>query len=134
MEPVLAVVVGVIFAASIYLVLRRSLVKLVLGLALMGHAANLLIFSAGGLTLGRPPFAPDEGAQLAESFADPLPQALVLTAIVISFALTAFALALVYRTYTQVGSEDLDDMKGTDLPPAELPPVEQIGAEGRTSD
>ena len=66
MEPVLAVVVGVIFAASIYLVLRRSLVKLVLGLALMGHAANLLIFSAGGLTLGRPALAPEEAARLTD--------------------------------------------------------------------
>lgn len=114
MEGLLAIVVGVLYAAGIYLMLRRSVVKLIIGLALLSHAANLLIFSAGGLTMGRPPLVA-EGAKYADpTVADPVPQALILTAIVISFAVTAFALVLVHRTYQTVGTDDLDKMRTTD--------------------
>jgi multicomponent Na+:H+ antiporter subunit C len=113
-EAVLALVVGGLYAAGLYMMLRRSIVKLLIGLALLSHAANLLIFTAPGLTRGRPPLIPEGARDLATPFADPLPQALILTAIVIQFGILAFALALFHRVSETVGSDDLDDMKATD--------------------
>lgn len=114
METVLAFVIGGVFAAGVYMMLRRSIVKMIIGLALIAHAANLLIFTAAGLTRGRPPLIPVGATQIEESYSDPLPAALILTAIVISFAVIAFAMVLVKRVYQSVGSDDLDDMKSTD--------------------
>ena len=94
METILALVIGWLYATGLYLMLQRSVIKLALGLALLSHAANLLVFTAGGLRRAQPPLIA-EGSTLPEaSFADPLPQALVLTAIVISFGVLAFALAI----------------------------------------
>ncbi|MBN2119226.1 MAG: Na+/H+ antiporter subunit C [Anaerolineales bacterium] len=115
MEVILAFVIGGLFALAIYMLLRRSLVKLLIGLALLSHAANLLIFTAAKLTRGRPPVIGMETAALEPPFADPLPQALILTAIVISFGVMAFALALAFRAYRSVGTDDLDQMQSTDV-------------------
>jgi len=115
MATVLAIVVGCLYAAGIYMMLRRSLFKLILGLVLLSHGANLLIFTVGGLTRGRPPIAaPGESAPAASS-SDPLPQALILTAIVIGFAVLAFSLVLFHRAYQTLGSDDPDDLKVSDL-------------------
>jgi len=113
-ETLLAFVVGSLYAGAFYMLLRRSLVKLLLGLALLSHAANLLIFTAAGLQRGRPPLIPEGADTLAAPYADPLPQALVLTAIVISFAVLAFGLVLFHRNYQELGTDDLDDMRATD--------------------
>jgi len=113
-EPFLAILVGVLFATATYLMLRRSLVKLVIGLVLLSNAANLLIFATSGLTRGAPPLIP-EGMLVPEGVvADPLPQALILTAIVISFGVLAFAVVLIHRAYEVVAADDLDKMKDTD--------------------
>lgn len=114
MEVILAFVIGGLYAAGIYMMLRRSLVKLLIGLGLLSHAANLLIFTAAGLTRARPPVIAAGEIALAAPFADPLPQALILTALVINFGVIAFALALAYRAYKSVGTDDLDQMKSTD--------------------
>lgn len=114
MELILALVVGGLFAGGVYMMLRRSLVKLVIGLILLGHGANLLIFTVGRLVRGQPPLIPAEGGPLLAPFAAPLPQALILTAIVIGFGLQAFAIVLVKQVYQVVGSSDLDQMKTTD--------------------
>jgi multicomponent Na+:H+ antiporter subunit C len=114
MDIVLAIVVGGLYAAGIYMMLRRSVVKLIIGLALLSHAANLLIFTAGGLTRGRPPMVPEGETSPLQAVADPLPQALILTAIVISFAVLAFALVLVHRTNQTVGTDDVDQLRKTD--------------------
>lgn len=114
MDAILAIVVGGLYAAGIYMMLRRSVVKLIIGLALLSHAANLLIFTAGGLTRGRPPVVPEGQTAPLDTVADPLPQALILTAIVISFAVLAFAMVLVHRAYQTVGTDDLDKMRKTD--------------------
>lgn len=114
MEIILAFVIGGLFAAGIYMLLRRSLVKLLIGLVLLSHAANLLIFTAAKLTRGAPPVIGMEATALELPFADPLPQALILTAIVISFGVIAFALALAFRAYRSVGTDDLDQMQSTD--------------------
>jgi multicomponent Na+:H+ antiporter subunit C len=114
MEIILAFVIGGLFAASVYMLLRRSLVKLLIGLALLSHSANLLIFTASRLTRGSPPVIGMNVDVLEPPFADPLPQALILTAIVISFGVMAFALALAFRAYRSIGTDDLDQMKSTD--------------------
>ena len=114
MSVLLAVVVGLLYTLGVYLMLRRNVVRLVFGLVLLGHAANLLIFTAGGLVRGIPPIvaagelAPPPGA------ADPLPQALVLTAIVIGFAVVSFAAVLVHRVIDTTGTDDVDDMRSTE--------------------
>jgi multicomponent Na+:H+ antiporter subunit C len=110
METILAFVIGALYTVGFYLLVRRSVVKMVFGLALLSHAANLLIFSMGGLVRGRPPLVPLGGTQPVPPVADPLPQALILTAIVIGFGLQAFALVLIGRTYRAVGSDDTDVM------------------------
>lgn len=114
MEIVLAITVGGLYAAGIYMMLRRNVVKLLIGLGLLSHAANLLIFTAGGVVRGRVPVVPTGEMRPLATVADPLPQALILTAIVISFAVLAFAIGLIYRTYQTLGTDDLDELKATD--------------------
>ena len=120
MEGVLAIAAGVLFGSGLYLMLRRSLIKVILGLGLVSNAANLIIFTAAGLRRGIPPIIPADADVLPAGAADPLPQALILTAIVITFGVQAFALVLVYRTYRATGSDDPDDMVLTDDPDAEV--------------
>ncbi len=113
METLLAFTVGGLYAAGLYLMMRRSIVKLIIGLALLGNAANLLVFTAGRLTHAAIPFIPEGQTRVAE-VADPVPQALVLTAIVIGFGVQAFAIVLIKSAYDAVGTDDLDQMKSTD--------------------
>jgi multicomponent Na+:H+ antiporter subunit C len=110
MEAVLAVVIGGLYAAGMYLMVRRSIVKMIFGLALLGNAANLLIFTVGRLVRGRPPHIPADGVLPSIPTADPVPQALILTAIVIGFGVQAFALVLIKRVYQTVGSDDQYEM------------------------
>ncbi len=114
MELLLAFVVGILYAGGIYMILRRSIVKLIIGLGLLGHAANLLIFTVGRVTQGSPPIIGHKETELIQPFADPLPQALILTAIVIGFGVQAFATILVKSSYQTVGTDDFDQMKSTD--------------------
>jgi multicomponent Na+:H+ antiporter subunit C len=114
MEVLLALVVGGLYAAGLYMILRRSIVKLIIGLGLLGHAANLLIFTVGRVTSGHPPVIGEGSEVLLPPFADPLPQALILTAIVIGFGVQAFATVLVKRAYQTVGTDDFDQMRSTD--------------------
>lgn len=114
METLLAVVVGALYAAGLYMMLRRSLVKLIIGLGLLSNGANLLIFTVGRLTRDRAPFVPQGAGSPAPPFVDPLPQALILTAIVISFGVLGFAVVLFHRAYQAIGTDDLDEMKRTD--------------------
>lgn len=106
MGLLLSLATGVVFATGTYLLLRRNLVKMVIGLGLLSNGANLVLFTAAGLSPGIPPLIPQGATALPDGAADPLPQALVLTAIVITFAVQAFTLALVYRTYQATGTED----------------------------
>jgi len=114
LEIIFAVVVGGLYAAGFYLILRRNVVKLIIGLSLLSHGANLLIFTAGGLTRAQSPLVPEDAHALHIETADPLPQALILTAIVISFGVTAFMLVLVHRAHQEIGTDDLDDLRTTD--------------------
>lgn len=114
METVLALVIGVLYAAAVYMMLRRNVVRLVIGLALLAHATNLLIFTCAGLTRGRAPLVREGAQTTAGVVADPLAQAFILTAIVISFGLLAFVVVLLYRAYQAVGSPDVDEMRSTE--------------------
>lgn len=115
MPILMAFVIGVLYAAGLYMMMRRSIVKLLAGLALLGYASNLLIFTIGRLNPGQLPPIIAPGEYLPpEGIADPVPQALILTAIVIGFALQAFALVLIKRAYQAVETDDLDKMKATD--------------------
>jgi multicomponent Na+:H+ antiporter subunit C len=102
----MALVVGVLFGGGTYLVLQRTLTRIILGLGLWGYAVNLLLLMAGGRA-GTPPLIDD--VPPASAFADPLPQAMALTAIVITFSITAFLLALAYRSWTLTGNDEAED-------------------------
>jgi multicomponent Na+:H+ antiporter subunit C len=110
----LTLAVGALFAAAIYPRLRRSLVKLIVGLVLLGHAANLLIFTVNRPQRDAAPLVPPGESALAPGYADPIPQALILTAIVIGFGVQAFAIVLLKRAHQAVGSDDLDDFRRTE--------------------
>jgi multicomponent Na+:H+ antiporter subunit C len=107
MELVLALVAGVLYATGVYLMLRRRLAQLIIGLALLSNGSNILILSAAGVTPGRPPLIAETG-QPSAPFADPVPQSLILTAIVIGFGVLAFALVLADRVNRSAGSDDID--------------------------
>jgi multicomponent Na+:H+ antiporter subunit C len=114
MAIVLAFVVGSLYGAAVYLLLRRSIVKLLFGLVLLGHGTNLLIFTTGGLTRAHAPIIPEVMQTPQEAVANPLPQALILTAIVIGFGVQAFMLVLLHRSARAVKTDDVDDMTSTD--------------------
>lgn len=110
MEFVMAIVVGILFMAAVYLILSRSILKIILGTGLLSHGAHLLLLTMGGLGGTSPPVVADG----VTDYADPLPQALILTAIVISFGVTAFILVLAYRTYSEHQTDNMNLMKGND--------------------
>ncbi|NMI02091.1 Na(+)/H(+) antiporter subunit C [Pseudonocardia sp. K10HN5] len=101
----MAVVVAVLYSVGFYLLLQRSLMRVLLGIVVLGHGANLLLQLAGG----PPGRAPVLGTVPPDQITDPLPQALALTAIVITFALTTYLLALGYRSWVLVGHDEVQD-------------------------
>jgi len=103
MELLLSLIIGVLVACGIYLVLRAQTFPVVLGLTFLSYAINLFLFAAGRLTIGQPPVI---GSAAASS--DPLPQALVLTAIVIGFAMTAFVIMLALKARAELGNDHVD--------------------------
>jgi multicomponent Na+:H+ antiporter subunit C len=107
MEIVLSLFVGILYGTGVYFLLRRSLVKIIVGIIFLGNATNLLLFVSGGLTNIKPAFLDNKAGPLA----DPLPQALILTAIVIGFGIIAFTLVLKYRFHQETGTEDIDQVK-----------------------
>ncbi|WP_347330854.1 Na+/H+ antiporter subunit C [Marinimicrobium locisalis] len=103
MELLISIMLAVMTACGIYLMLRGRTFPVIVGLTLFTYAVNLFIFVMGRLTAGAPPIIGS-----GESYADPLPQALVLTAIVISFAMTAFVLVLALRARAELGNDHVD--------------------------
>lgn len=110
MELVLAIVAGVLYATGLYLMLRRRLAQLIIGLGLLSNGTNMLIFTAGGLTRSHPPVVPDGAEVLVQPYADPMPQSLILTAIVIGFGVLAFSLVLAHRVHQSLGTDDVDEI------------------------
>ncbi|WNS44145.1 Na(+)/H(+) antiporter subunit C [Paenibacillus sp. MMS20-IR301] len=107
MELLMAVAVGILFTIGIYLILSKSLLRIVLGTSLMTHGVHLLLLTMAGLKKGA---APVLGTG-ADTYVDPLPQALILTSIVISFGVTAFFFVLAYRSYQVLGTDEMDSIK-----------------------
>jgi len=110
MEFLLSILVGLLFASGVYLVLHRDFVKLVIGIVLLSNATVLFIFVAAGLIRDAEPFI-TEGGSVPETFADPVPQALILTALVIGFGIQAFALLLFKKLYDIPDVDQTDDLK-----------------------
>lgn len=104
MFVIMAILTGAIYAVAFYLMLARTALRLIFGLLLLAHAANLLIFTAGGLLRARPAIVPPGADAPPPGYADPIPQALILTAIVIGFAVMAFLLSLLVVTSRQAGT------------------------------
>jgi multicomponent K+:H+ antiporter subunit C len=108
MEIALASAIGILTAAGIYLLLRARSFDVILGLTLLSYATNLLIFSGGRLSVGRAPVLRDGVPATLEHYIDPLPQALVLTAIVIAFAMTAVTIVVAMRSRSDNHSDHVD--------------------------
>lgn len=111
---IMSILIGVLSSAGIFLMLRRSLAKLIFGIALLGHAINLLVFSSGGLMHAGSPIIAAHEKTLTHPHPDPLPQALVLTAIVIGFSVQAFAIVLIKRAHQEASTDDFDQMDTTE--------------------
>ncbi len=114
MEVILPIIIGGLYASGLYMMLQRSLVRMIIGLILISHASNFFIFVISRITRGKPSLIPEDAIKPLGEFADPFPQALVLTAIVIGFGIQAFAIVLIKRTYQRVETDDLDDLNSTD--------------------
>lgn len=109
METLITILVGVLVTVAVYLLLSKNILRIILGTAILSHAIHLLLMAMGGLKKGAAPLLGEN----AVSYTDALPQALILTAIVISFAVTAFLLVLAYRTYKETGADQLDALRGS---------------------
>jgi len=123
MEPLFAILVGLFFAAAIYLMLSKFSIRIMLGIAVLGNAVNLLLFTAGRLTREVPPIIAANLDTLPNGAANPLPQAPILTAIVISFSFLAFLLVLTYRAYQDIGTDNTDKMRVAQPVDTPLPPM-----------
>jgi multicomponent Na+:H+ antiporter subunit C len=110
-EFALACLIGLLFAVSVYLLLARSIVRLLIGVFVLSNAVHLMILTVGRVTREVPAIIPLDAKTLSEQAANSLPQALILTAIVISFALFAFLLVLALRAHREIGARDIDDMR-----------------------
>ena len=111
METVLSGLVAIYFTVAIYLMMSKHTIRIVLGAALLSNGVNLLIFTAGRLLSEVPPIIPSGVDTPLGQVANPLPQALVLTAIVIAFSFFAFLLVLAYRAFQDIGTDNTDDMR-----------------------
>lgn len=104
MEALLSLLIGILTATGVYLLLRAQTFPVVLGLTLLSYAVNLFLFATGRLVVGQPPIITTGAA----GYTDPLPQALVLTAIVIGFAMTAFVIMLALKARAELGTDEVD--------------------------
>lgn len=104
MEALISILIGVLTGCGVYLTLRGRTFPVVLGLTFLSYAVNLFLLVMGRLTIGAPPIIAADAA----GYADPLPQALVLTAIVISFAMTAFVIVLSLKAHLEMGNDHVD--------------------------
>jgi multicomponent Na+:H+ antiporter subunit C len=132
-EAVLAVLTGWLVALSVYLMLSRSFVRYLFGLVILSNAANLILFASGRMTRGEPAIVPPGLPTPAGPVASALPQALILTAIVIGFGLVAFAFVLAFRAREELGTIDTDAMRvaeppETDDEPGSGPPAAGVRA------
>lgn len=108
MELYMSLAIGVLFAVGVYLILSKSLLRIILGTSLLTHGIHLLLLTTARLKTGAAPLLGEQ----AESYVDPLPQALILTSIVISFGVTSFFFVLAYKAYQRLGTDDMEELRG----------------------
>ena len=123
MDYVLAALVGCFVALGVYLLLSRSVIRMLLGMTILGNGVNLLIFTAGRLTREVAPIVPPGLEQPDGPIANPLPQALILTAIVIGFAMFSFLLVLAFRAYQTLDADNTDTMRLAEPERSPSPPL-----------
>ncbi|CAN7182162.1 Na+/H+ antiporter subunit C [Pararhizobium sp. LjRoot255] len=123
MEPVFALLTGIFLTIAIYLLLSKFIIRMLMGVAILGNAVNLLIFTSGRIMREVPPVIGPGLDVPAGPVANPLPQALILTAIVISFSFFAFLLVLSWRAYSTLGTDNTDEMRVAEPQDAALPPL-----------
>jgi multicomponent Na+:H+ antiporter subunit C len=123
MEPVFALLTGIFLTIAIYLMMSKFIIRMLMGVAILGNAVNLLIFTSGRIMREVPPVIGPGLDVPAGPVANPLPQALILTAIVISFSFFAFLLVLSWRAYSTLGTDNTDDMRVAEPQDAALPPL-----------
>ena len=124
MDVALSIAIGALFAASVYMMLGRDLIRITVGILLLGVAANLLIFVAGRIAVtGAPPLVALGMTAATADSANPLPQALILTAIVIGFAMFSFLLVLAFRAYQSLDADNTDTMRTAEPVDAPNPPL-----------
>ncbi|MDY0394398.1 Na(+)/H(+) antiporter subunit C [Virgibacillus halophilus] len=111
METMIIILAGILISVATYLLLSRNVLRIILGTAILSHAAHLIIMTMGGLERENVPLI---GGGQKGPYTDALPQALILTSIVISFAVTALLLVLAYRVYRTVHTDSLYKMRGFD--------------------
>jgi len=115
MEVLISVLTGILFAVGLYLLLHKSFMKLIAGVIIFGNACNLFLLVAGGLTRNSPAFVSKTGGAVpVDGMADPVPQAFILTAIVIGLGVQAFVIVLLKRVYQTSKTNDLDKLTLTD--------------------
>lgn len=124
METALAALAGIFIASAIYLIMSRALIRVLLGVVVLGNAVNLVIFTAGRLTRAVPPVVPSGAETLTGAYANPLPQALILTAIVIGFAMFAFLMVLAFRAYQALDADNTDSMRLSEPEGEPRPPLD----------
>lgn len=108
MELYMSIAIGVLFTVGVYMLLSKSLLRIILGMSLLTHGVHLLLLTMSSLKTGAPPIAGEQ----AQRFVDPLPQALILTSIVISFGVTALFIVIAYRAYKKLQTDNMDELRG----------------------
>ncbi|WP_047981427.1 Na(+)/H(+) antiporter subunit C [Ornithinibacillus contaminans] len=108
MEIIILILAGILFATAIYNLLQKQLLRIIIGTVLLSHGAHLVILTMGKLKRGNPPILDDA----VTTYTDPLPQALILTSIVISFGITSLLLVLSYRTAKENNTDNMEEMRG----------------------
>lgn len=113
MNLIISLVLGILFTSSVFLMFQKSFFKLIVGVILFGYATIFFLFAIGGLTKNAPPLVVEDMLNI-KTIADPVPQALTLTAIVISIGVQLFVIVLLKKVYKKLNTEDLDNLNSTD--------------------
>ena len=110
MEIIICILAGILFAIGVYNILQKQFLRIIVGTTLISHGAHLFILTMGELKRGLPPILTEGITQ----YTDPLPQALILTSIVISFGITSLILVLAYRTAKENGTDNMEQLRGNE--------------------
>ena len=114
MDILLSIIVGLIYAGGFYMLLSKGMTKMIIGIMALGYASNLFIFVVARLTRGLPALIKPGDSVMMSDYADPIPQAFILTAIVIGFGIQAFAIVLLRQVYMKTGTANMDELNFTD--------------------